>query len=206
MLAVFFAAALHVRAIQHAGWWEGRYPDGTVAANELHIPAGQNVTIDVALDGAGILISRFPRFGPVEMRLANGETSIVTALRLREPRTSDLTIIGDDHFEDWIAGQRRGAPHPENTIVARGQAVFLTARCTLCHTVRGLVTAEQPVAPDLTHFATRRTLAGTFPNRPGFLSGWIVDAEAMKPGAGMPINNINAEDLQSLLEFLRALR
>ena len=67
--------------------------------------------------------------------------------------------------------------------------------------------AEQPGAPDLTHVASRLTLAaGALPNRTCFLAGWIVDAERLKPGAGMPVNNIDSTDLQALLSFLQALQ
>ena len=48
--------------------------------------------------------------------------------------------------------------------------------------------------------------AGALPNRIGFLAGWVVDAERIKPGAGMPVNNIDSSELQSLLSFLRTLR
>src|SRR5947208_7657715 len=45
--------ALRVRAVQHRGWWELRYPDGTVAANELHVPVGRPVVVEATLDGGG---------------------------------------------------------------------------------------------------------------------------------------------------------
>ena len=194
------APSMRVQAIQHRGWWELRYPDGTVAANELHIPAGRSVAIDATLDGFGILFPPRRTF-----RLRSEETRVIEGLRLTQPRTSKLMIIADEHFDEWLALQRRNAP--TNPTVARGKAVFLTARCTLCHTVRGVAIAEQPVAPDLTHVASRRTLAaGVIPNNLGYLSGWIVDPETIKPRNGMPINNIASDDLQSLLAFLETLR
>ena len=196
--------ALHVRAIQHRGWWEVRYADGTVAANEMHVPAARRVVVDLALDGAGVLWfddGHWPRVGrgaSVAFTLTPGGRAGVHA------RGSALLVIGDAHFDEWLARQRSDAAPPAN---ARGREVFTTARCTLCHTVRGVANAEEPAGPDLTHVASRSTLgAGVVPNRPGFLSGWIVDAETIKPGCGMPVNNIASEDLEALLSYMQSLR
>lgn len=207
------SAALRVRAIQHRGWWELRYPDGTVAANELHVPAGRAVRLEAQLDGAGLLwlgghgLPRLGRGADVRFTASRGERSIVRALHVAQPRVADLAIIADDRFDQWLAAQKSVAAPPANALVARGREVFLTARCTLCHTVRGVAAAEEPVGPDLTHVASRSTLAaGVLPNRTGHLAGWIVDAETLKPGAGMPVNNIASPDLKALLAFVRSLR
>ena len=43
------------------------------------------------------------------------------------------------------------------------------------------------VAPDLTHVASRRTIAaGTLPMNRGQLAAWIADPQALKPGNNMP--------------------
>ena len=43
------------------------------------------------------------------------------------------------------------------------------------------------LGPDLTHLMSRSTIAaGLLPNTPGYLSAWIADAQALKPGARMP--------------------
>ena len=61
--------------------------------------------------------------------------------------------------------------------------------------------------PDLTHVASRGFIAaGTLPNTRGYLSGWIADPQALKPGTQMPPNPLAAEDMHALLEYLEALR
>jgi cytochrome c oxidase subunit 2 len=43
--------------------------------------------------------------------------------------------------------------------------------------------AAGQVGPDLTHFASRLTIAaGTLANNKGNLAGWIADPQNMKPG------------------------
>jgi cytochrome c oxidase subunit II len=76
----------------------------------------------------------------------------------------------------------------------------------LCHTVRGTA-AGGTVGPDLTHLASRRTLAAaTVPNTRGWLGGWVMDPQGIKPGAKMPPNDMRPDELQALLTYLQSLR
>jgi cytochrome c oxidase subunit 2 len=70
---------------------------------------------------------------------------------------------------------------------ARGQQLFIF--CAACHTVRGNPTASAGIlGPDLTHVATRHTIAGgLYPNEPRVLARWIKNAKVMKPGALMNV-------------------
>jgi cytochrome c oxidase subunit 2 len=87
----------------------------------------------------------------------------------------------------------------------KGQDVFLSRACVLCHTIRG-TPANSRVGPDLTHLASRRTLgAGTIPNQRGHLAGWVMDPQSIKPGARMPPNQLAADELQALLAYLASL-
>ena len=118
-------------------------------------------------------------------------------------------IVTEDarQFDAWLARQRTAAAIPSNSEIARGRDVFFTARCTYCHTVRGVAVAEEALGPDLTHVASRSSLgAGALPNRPGDLAGWVVDAETLKPGCGMPVNNIESRELLALLAYLHTLK
>jgi cytochrome c oxidase subunit 2 len=70
---------------------------------------------------------------------------------------------------------------------ARGQTAFMMGGCIGCHTVRGNAMAVGVLGPDLTHFATRHTLAGgIYPNTTDYLARWIKNARVMKPGSLMP--------------------
>ena len=92
-------------------------------------------------------------------------------------------------------------------MAARGKAAFLDKACGFCHTVRGTL-AQGIVAPDLTHVASRQTLAaGTLPNTRPMLEGWIMNAPAMKPGTQMPaFPQIDAATLRALVAYLETLR
>lgn len=84
------------------------------------------------------------------------------------------------------------------------QALFLE-RCAACHTVRGSG-AGGILGPDLTHFASRSTLAaGTLPNTPSALDRWLGATQAVKPGAMMPQVSLRPEERAALVRYLEGL-
>jgi cytochrome c oxidase subunit II len=84
--------------------------------------------------------------------------------------------------------------------------VFAQRSCAMCHTIRG-TTAGARLGPDLTHFATRSTIAaGTMPNTPVDLARWITDPQHLKPGARMPATGLSTADMQALVAYLEILR
>ncbi len=107
-----------------------------------------------------------------------------------------------------INGARRNSHlplHPPRRTKTRGQQL-VEYRCGLCHQVRGTL-AGALSAPDLTHIASRRTLAaGTLLNNPGNLSGWIEDPQAVKPESLMPNQFLSAQELSDVRAYLETLR
>jgi cytochrome c oxidase subunit 2 len=109
-------------------------------------------------------------------------------------------------YQTWVATQRDTASTPTDSIAARGREVFMTGTCAMCHAIEG-TTAGSHAGPDLTHLASRRTIAaGTLPNNRGNLAGWIVDPQRIKPGAKMPPNLLRPNDLNALLTYLQSLK
>jgi len=108
-------------------------------------------------------------------------------------------------FERWLQGQRELAAPPADDLARHGQQVFLSS-CALCHTVAGTPAAGR-AGPDLTHLAGRATIAaGTLANTRGNLAGWILDPQAIKPGAYMPPNPLAPPDLHAVVAYLETLR
>jgi cytochrome c oxidase subunit 2 len=110
-------------------------------------------------------------------------------------------------FEAWLADQRRPAADPVDCSERLGGSTsFSRGLCTLCHTIRG-TPAFGHKAPDLTHLASRATIAAaTLPNTPGHLAGWIADAQRIKPGNRMPPNILPRPICSDLVAYLRSLR
>lgn len=130
-----------------------------------------------------------------------------------------------EEFDGWLQAQAQPGAEPEtgavaeepdpdelqtpaeqdDALVARGREVFMSSSCVYCHTVAG-TEAQGRDGPDLTHIASRDTLAaGTLPNNPGNLAAWVVDPQAIKPGNGMPGTDLDGDELQALLAYLESL-
>jgi cytochrome c oxidase subunit 2 len=63
------------------------------------------------------------------------------------------------------------------------------------------------LGPDLTHFGSRRTLAGgMMPNTPENLAAWVRNAPAMKPGVKMPAFAFTDEQTKALTAYLSSLK
>jgi cytochrome c oxidase subunit 2 len=45
----------------------------------------------------------------------------------------------------------------------------------------------------------------TLPNTRGHLAGWVLDAQKIKPGVKMPPNQLAADELMALLDYLESL-
>ena len=119
-----------------------------------------------------------------------------------------LLVIADPpaRYAAWYAAQLQTPPPPADPLLQHGRQVVEAGPCAICHNIQG-TQASGKLGPDLTHLASRRTLAaGTLPNTPGHLAGWVVDSQTLKPGNPMPATNLGSNDLESLLAYLDGLK
>ncbi len=70
---------------------------------------------------------------------------------------------------------------------ARGEKTYSSQACIGCHTIAGNKMSMGVIGPNLTHVASRNTIAaGLYPNDTDHLRLWIKNAREMKPGVTMP--------------------
>ena len=213
--------ALTVEVRGHQWFWEVRYPGhNAVTANEIHIPARTRVkvvvsTVDVA---HSLWVPRLNR--KIDMIPGRRNTVLLDARRpgvyrgqcaefcgLQHANMAFLVVAEDPaRFRAWLARESRPAATPASAGSRRGLAVFLGAGCGGCHAIRGTA-ARASFGPDLTHLASRATLAAdTIPNNTGSLAAWISDPQHFKPGNKMPALHLAGDDFQALLAYLQGLR
>lgn len=206
-------------------WWELVYQNEDPSrifrtANEIHIPVGRPIVLQLKSDD--VIHSFWVPNLHGKKDLIPGRTSSM-AFRADRPgvyRGQCAEFCGHQHakmallviahepaeYERWAESQRQRAREPQNDLEKRGQEVFLRSPCIMCHAIEGTL-AQARMAPDLTHLASRTTLAaGTLPNTRGNLGGWILDPQAVKPGANMPPVSLSASDLHALLSYLESLQ
>jgi cytochrome c oxidase subunit 2 len=205
-------------------WWEVRYRDpepgrGFVTANEIHVPVGRRVELrltstDVihsfwvpALQGKTDLIPGRENVTWIEASrpgVYGGQCAEYCGL---QHATMGLLVVAQppEEYEAWAARQRRSAGEPRDSMTRLGRDAFLGSACALCHAVRG-TRAGGNAGPDLTHVASRRTLAaGLLPNSPGHLGGWIANPQALKPGSRMPRVPMSPEQFRRIHHYLQTL-
>ena len=219
------SATLTVKVIAHRWWWEFQYlgpsrNDRTVTANELHVPLGQPVRIE--LSSADVIHSFWVPELIGKTDVIPGQTN-VTWIEAAEPGIyrgecgeycgvqhahMDFEVVAQPtaQFQAWLSHEASPAATPSDPAAARGRNVFMSGPCSLCHTVRG-TPAHGQVGPDLTHVASRSTIgAGTLPLTRGNLAGWIANSQALKPGNYMPTLYLTPGDLHAVVAYLETLR
>lgn len=217
--------AVHIRLTGHQWWWEATYDDPEPAnvfatANELHVPVGRPVVL--SLEASDVIHSFWVPNLHGKKDLIPGRTATI-AFRADAPgvyRGQCAEFCGYQHakmallviaespqqYEQWLARSRASALPPPDATAQRGQQVFLRSTCAMCHAVGG-TPANGKHAPDLTHVASRQTLAaGALRNEPAALAAWIIDPQQIKPGANMPANALAPADLLALVAYLGTLQ
>lgn len=206
-------------------WWHVKYPGEqpyleATTANEIHLPAGRHARLTLR-SGDVIHSLWIPNLhGKVDLVPGRANEMWIRADTPGVYRAQCAEFCGLQHahmaltvivepseqFEDWLAAQRLPAAPPPPGEAARGQQIFNSGPCAMCHSVRGTIAGGR-TAPDLTHIATRSTLgAGTVPNTPATMAAWIRDPHGPKPGNKMPSIALPDEDLRALVAYLQTLR
>jgi cytochrome c oxidase subunit 2 len=213
---------VHVEIIGHRWWWEVHYPDqpGAVTANELHIPVGETVRIN--LRTADVNHSFWvPQLMPKTDLIAGktNQTWLHTD-RAGSYRAQCAEYCGQQHafmallvvaepraqFDTWLSALAQPSPATLSAAEQRGRAVFEQGSCAACHTVRG-TTAQGKVGPDLSTIGSRWSIgAGAAPNDATHLGGWIANSQTIKPGNAMPPQPVADQDLPDLVAYLKSLR
>ena len=79
-------------------------------------------------------------------------------------------------------------------------------KCGSCHAVRGS-DAAGVLGPDLSHFATRQTIAaGILANTRQNLTAWIADPQGIKPGNLMQRPDLSPEQRGQIVAYLETLQ
>jgi cytochrome c oxidase subunit 2 len=208
------STAMTIRVIGHDWWWEVRYGGSrAVTANEIHIPT--HTRIDVLGTTDDVIHSFWvPELNrKIDLIPGRENHALLESNRAGTFRGQCSEFCGLQHahmavlviaqpraaFDRWLAAEARDATQQPPDAFARGS-------CADCHTIRG-TRAHGDVGPDLTHLASRTTLAAlTIPNTPANLARWIREPQHVKPGAKMPDLHLSDADWRALTEYLRSLR
>jgi cytochrome c oxidase subunit 2 len=216
---------LTIQLTGHEWWWEVEYADTSPhnrvsTANEIHIPVGQPVRVELSsndvihslwvpeLAGKRDLVPGYRQTVWLQADTAGVYRGQCAEFCGLQHAHMALYVIADPpaRFQSWLASQRQPAAPPTDSMAAHGLQVFLGAQCPMCHSITG-VPAYGNVGPNLTHLASRQTIAaGTLANTRGNLGGWIMNPQSIKPGNDMPPTELEPRDLRALISYLETLK
>ena len=206
-------------------WWDVEYDSSDPSrsfhtANELHLPVG--VAAEVRLQASDVIHSFWVPNLAGKQDLIPGR---VTDIQLLPRRTGyyrgqcaefcgaqhahmalDVTVDSRADFARWVAAQQRVAFAPASPVELAGYRYFLSRECSTCHNIAG-TEASGSVGPDLTHVASRHSLAaGTLPMSRANLAQWVADPQAHKSGNAMPTIPLSRDELAAITAYLERLK
>jgi cytochrome c oxidase subunit II len=199
-----------LRIVAHQWWWEIIYlKSGVTTANEIHIPVGKRLLVDFRsvdvihdfwVPALGRKIDIIPGHpNRLWIEADHGGTYLGACAEFcgNEHAWMRIMVIADspDDFAAWVKQQADIPPKPVTADEQLGAKIYRENICTNCHL--------RSVGPDLTHIASRRTLAAGAPeNTPENLAAWLHDPDDFKPGSNMPNFKLSPGDVRALVAFL----
>jgi len=211
---------INVRVVGHQWWWEFDYLDqGFATANELHIPVG--ATVQIQLESRDVIHSFW-------VPQLSGKTDVVpgqhNSMWLKGDKVGVYLgqcaeFCGEEHalmrikvfvdsqedFDAWAANMQKPAYQPQTEDEQAGYKE-LTGACAACHSLDPTEIDTEKVGPNLTHLFSRTTFAGgTFDLNENNLRSWLKDTQAMKPGNDMKIT-IPPQQMDQIVAYLKNLK
>jgi cytochrome c oxidase subunit 2 len=234
VLSVFMVAADHaadptipagrkpdLEVIGHQWWWEINYvASGAVAANEVHIPVGTPILVE--LKSADVIHDFWaPQLGRkidavpghpnnlwIEADQPGNYAGICAEFCGAEHAWMRFRVVAQNQedFDAWQRAQLAVPPAPSSPEALAGAKLFADKTCVNCHAVAGTA-ANQTVGPDLTHIATRAMLAGeAAQNTPAELFRWLKKPGDIKPLSHMPDFKLTDDEAHQLVAYLEGLK
>jgi cytochrome c oxidase subunit II len=219
------ANTLIIEVNGHQWWWDVRYDNPVpsqivTTANEIHIPVGRPVMF--RLNSSDVIHSFW-------VPNLHGKTDMIPGRTLETWLQADhagvyrgqcaefcghqhahmaFVVIAEpvEQFQAWYQAQLQSAAAPTTESQMAGQKLFLSKPCYMCHRIQG-TDAGGRVGPDLTHVASRQTIAaGTLETTRDHLQKWVLNSQSVKPGNRMPPLPMDNSELNALLDYLQTLK
>ena len=206
-------------------WWDVQYTAADNSkmirtANEIHLPVG--VPAHIVLKSNDVIHSFWvPSLAGKQDLIPGRENDIdITPRKIGLFRGQCAEFCGAEHakmafvvqvesyadFVKWWEHQLQSAPAPATPLALAGYNVVTSRNCSACHAIAG-TPANGSFGPDLTHLASRRTLAaGAMPMGEGNLYGWVADPQSIKPGTKMPTVGLEPNQLHAVVAYLETLK
>ena len=216
-----------ITIIGHQWWWEGRYKSqtpgqpGVITADEFHIPVGKPMKLRLKSDDVlhGFWVPELAQQmdnipgEPKDIWLEGDKIGVYQGFCSEYCGTEHARMFfkvyvdSQADFDKWEKAQLEPAPAPITASEIKGQQLFTSMTCISCHAINGVPKATARIAPDLTHLASRETLAaGSVLNTRENLTRWLHNPQDIKPGCYMPDFKLTNEQVNELVDYFETLK
>jgi len=210
-----------LEVVGHQWWWEINYlASGAVAANEIHIPIGKPILIE--LKSADVIHDFWaPQLGrKIDAVPGHPNTLWIQADAPGTYLGSCGEFCGVEHawmrfrviaqneadFDAWQKAQLAVPIVPSAPDALAGARLFSDKTCVNCHAIAGTA-GNQTVGPDLTHIGSREMIAGEAArNTPDELFRWLKQPDLIKPQSHMPDFKLSDDEAHELVAYLEGLK
>jgi cytochrome c oxidase subunit 2 len=189
-------------------------------ANEIHLPVG--VPVRIFLQSNDVIHSFWVPSLAGKQDLIPGRQTDITLVPTKVgiyrgqcaefcgAQHANMSLVIDvDSYADfikWWQHQLQNAPSPATPLQQAGYNFVTGHQCAMCHNISG-TPASGSIGPDLTHLASRRSIAaGMMPMSTGNLYGWVDDPQSIKPGSQMPTIGLEPDQLHAVVAYLETLK
>ena len=221
---------LQVNVIGHQYWWEFEIPEYQIAtANEFKIPIGRPIEFNVS--SVDVIHSFWvPRLGG-KVDAVPGRDNYLWFQADQEGWYSgqcaelcgsshakmkfEVHAVNDEEFLAWVEKEAAPAEQPITELAKEGKDLFLTKMCITCHAGKGYDGAIGITGPNLSHFGSRRKLAGMWvENTKDNLEDWLGDPASFKPDNIMALQGpmyiddkfaLTRDEIEKLAAYLKEL-
>ena len=99
-----------------------------------------------------------------------------------------VEVVEPAAFDAWVKAQKAPAPEPTpGSKAAKGKEIFAAKTCAMCHNVGGQFGAGM-FGPDLTHVASRKSLAGAWLDNRDPVAQLALEKEKKNTEASVPVD------------------
>ncbi|HEY4550109.1 MAG TPA: cytochrome c oxidase subunit II [Bacillus sp. (in: firmicutes)] len=226
------AVVVNVRASLY--WWEFEYPnEKIVTSQELVVPTDEKVYFNLKASDVKHSFWVPAVGGKIDTNVDNTNKFWLEFDSQKAAEAGNLfygkcaELCGPSHalmdfkvkavsraeYDGWV-GDMQSVTEPKQAKTAsaqQGQEIY-NASCIGCHAVTPTNSSPEAarIAPNLSNFGDRTTIAGVLEHNEENLKKWLQDPETYKPGNKMTgqykIEELDEQELNSLTEYLMNLK
>ncbi len=131
--------------------------------------------------------------------------AFVRAMTLMTPReyAALAATLPEVHAHARAEPARAGEARPGDA--KAGRRATTQYLCATCHTIPGIVSANQHVGPPLAGIGRRAFIGGVLTNTPDNMVRWLKDPQSVDPLSAMPALGLTDQDARDVAAFLYTL-